>query len=167
MGYPPLPSRRPKSHWKCYATPAFSGVPNAKHGERIRMGEWAIHPCLLGGPKEGKSAMQPLHSRGSPTPSAWRKSEVAIHPCLLGGPKEGGSHGGATTTGPDATYPPAICQNSGGGGGGGRVWGGSGRGSGGGPGRGSGGGLKPGVGGGPAGGRGGGSGRGSGGRWMG
>ena len=25
-------------------------------------------------------------------------------------------HGGATTTGPDATYPPAICQNSGGGG---------------------------------------------------
>ena len=28
-------------------------------------------------------------------------------------------HGGATTTGPDATYPPAICQNSGGGGGGG------------------------------------------------
>ena len=39
-------------------------------------------------------------------------------------------HGGATTTGPDATYPPAICQNSGGGGGGGGggvlpgVWGG-------------------------------------------
>ena len=27
------------------------------------------------------------------------------------------THGGATTTGPDATYPPAICQNSGGGGG--------------------------------------------------
>ena len=27
-------------------------------------------------------------------------------------------HGGATTTGPDATHPPAICQNSGGGGGG-------------------------------------------------
>ena len=26
-------------------------------------------------------------------------------------------HRGATTTGPDATYPPAICQNSGGGGG--------------------------------------------------
>ena len=28
-------------------------------------------------------------------------------------------HGGATTTGPDATRPPAICQNSGRGGGGG------------------------------------------------
>ena len=39
-------------------------------------------------------------------------------------------HGGATTTGPDATYPPAICQNSGGGGvGGGGPAGGRGRGS--------------------------------------
>ena len=37
------------------------------------------------------------------------------------------THGGATTTGPDATYPPAICQNSGGGaelGGGGPAGGG-------------------------------------------
>ena len=45
------------------------------------------------------------------------------------------SHGGATTTGPDATPPPAICQN---------LWGG-----GGGSSRGSGGGVfLPGVGGG-------------------
>ena len=42
---------------------------------------------------------------------------------------------GATTTGPDATHPPAICQNSGGG----HLGGGSSRGSGG---------VKPGVGGG-------------------
>ena len=46
------------------------------------------------------------------------------HRCgLLGGclcsTRPGVPHGGATTTGPDATYPPAICQNSGGGGGGG------------------------------------------------
>ena len=69
----------------------------------------------------------------------------------------GGYHGGATTTGPDATYPPAICQNSGGGGGGGgggQSWGGSGRGTGGGPAGGRGGGQAggrgglPGVGGG-------------------
>ena len=33
-------------------------------------------------------------------------------------------HGGVTTTGPDATHPPAICQNSGGGGGRGWIWGG-------------------------------------------
>ena len=52
-------------------------------------------------------------------------------------PNEWETHGGATTTGPDATYPPAICQNSGGGGGGGGgVW------------PGVGGGVKPGVGGG-------------------
>ena len=60
-------------------------------------------------------------------------------------------HGGATTTGPDATYPPAICQNSGGGGGGGRVGGGpaGGRGgpAGGGSGWGSGGGPTGGLGG--------------------
>ena len=73
--------------------------------------------------------------------------------------------GGATITGPDATYPPAICQNSGGGGavGGGGVQpgvGGSSRGS-------RGGGSSRGSGGSPAGGLGGGSGRGSGGRRMG
>ena len=63
------------------------------------------------------------------------------------------AHGGATTTGPDATHPPAICQNSGGGvGGGGGSWGGgSSRGSGGG---------------GQAGGRGGGVGQGSGGSFF-
>ena len=27
-----LPSRGPKRQWKCYATPAFSGVPNAMQG---------------------------------------------------------------------------------------------------------------------------------------
>ena len=56
----------------------------------------------------------------------------------------GSSHGGATKTGPDATYPPAICQNSGGGAELGGVW----PGVGGGSGRGLGGGGKPGVGGG-------------------
>ena len=64
-------------------------------------------------------------------------------------------HGGATTTGPDATHPPTIFQNLGGGrgswGGGGflpGVGGGSGRGSGGGgSGKGSGGGLAGGHGG--------------------
>ena len=39
-------------------------------------------------------------------------------------PKVKNYHGGATTSGPDATHPPAICQNSGGGGGAeGAVWG--------------------------------------------
>ena len=68
---------------------------------------------------------------------------------MLGRPSMSGAawgHGGATTTGPDATYPPAICQNSRGGGG--QSWGGSGRGSGGGVPAGGRGGVKPGSGGG-------------------
>ena len=39
----PLPSRGPKRGRKCYATPAFSGVP--KQGDKVK-----------GGPKEGGSA---------------------------------------------------------------------------------------------------------------
>ena len=91
---------------KCYVTPAFSGVGAKNRGgyltpaflgaqrraevlhhpcilggpRRQAQGEnqrWLPHTCLLGGPKEGGSATAPLHSRGSPTPSAGRKSEVA------------------------------------------------------------------------------------------
>ena len=38
------------------------GSPN-KGGQNQK---WLLHPCLLGGPKEGGTAMSP-HSRGSPT----------------------------------------------------------------------------------------------------
>ena len=34
----PLPSRGPKRGQKCYVTPTFSEVPNAKRGEKIRSG---------------------------------------------------------------------------------------------------------------------------------
>ena len=75
----------------------------AQHRVRGENQKWLPHPCLLGGPEEGGSAASPLHSRGSPTPSAVRKSEVATsplafsraqkreevlrHPCILGGPQ--------------------------------------------------------------------------------
>ena len=106
-----LPSRGPKRGQDCSVTPAFSGIPNAKRGEQKKSvvvpnkGEqnqkWLPHPCLLGGPKEGGNARSPLHSRGSPTPSAgskksrmvpnkWEQNQKWLpHPCLLGGPKEG------------------------------------------------------------------------------
>ena len=45
-----LPSRGPKRGWNCYATHAFLGIPNTKHGEKIRSG------FRLEGPKEGGSA---------------------------------------------------------------------------------------------------------------
>ena len=62
---------------KCYITLAFSGIP--KIGEQNQ--KWPPHPYLLGGPKEGRSATRPLHSRGSLTEGDGNKS----------GPQKGGS----------------------------------------------------------------------------
>ena len=108
----PIPSRGPKRGRKCYATPTFSGYPNAKHGEqknglwsqtKQKNQIWLPHPGLLGGPKKGGNATSALHSRGSPTPTSGRKKSVVVpnkgeqnqkgmpHPCLLGGPQEGGN----------------------------------------------------------------------------
>ena len=58
-----LPSHGPKRGRKCYITPAFPGIPNV--GKQNL--KWLPHPCVLGGPKEGRNATSPLHSRGSPT----------------------------------------------------------------------------------------------------
>ena len=68
-GYLPPTFSGPKRGRKCYATPAFSGIPIK--GEQNH--KWLPHPCLLKGPKEGGNATSPLHSRGSPTPSAGSK----------------------------------------------------------------------------------------------
>ena len=58
-----VPSRGPKQGQNSYVTPAFSAVPNAKRGEKIRSGylhpafSWAKtraellrNPCILRGP---------------------------------------------------------------------------------------------------------------------
>ena len=66
--------------------PYILGGPQTK-GDKIRSGCLTPHPCLLGGPKERGNATSPLHSRGSPTPNAGRKSEGATSPCLLGAQK--------------------------------------------------------------------------------
>ena len=89
-----------------YITPAFSGA--HKWAELLRkpciLGspqcqaweenmKWLPHPCLLGGPEEGRiegrRAMSPQHSRGSPTPSEGENEKWLPHPCLLRAPKEG------------------------------------------------------------------------------
>ena len=91
----PLPSQGLTRGRKCYVTSALLGVPNK--GEQSQ--EWLPHPCLLGGPKEGRNAMSPLHSRGSPTPStgsetrsgyltfafsrALKSGKMLRHPCNL------------------------------------------------------------------------------------
>ena len=81
-----MPSRGPKRGRKCCVTPAFSGVQSQAWGENHK---WLPQPCLLGSPKEGGSATSPKHSRGSPTPSAGRKSEVATATLPSQGPKRG------------------------------------------------------------------------------
>ena len=96
MATSPLPSRGLKRGRKCYITPAFLGIPNI--GDKNK--KWLPHPCLLGGPKEGRNATSPLHSPGSPTPSVaskirsgpqhrGTKSEVAASPLPSRGPKRG------------------------------------------------------------------------------
>ena len=105
-------------------------------------------PHVMGEPLTSAPLGRPLNFAGGlREPAALASLPAPVQKWLrTAPPNQGPMHGGATTTGPDATYPPAICQNSGGGGGGG---GGSGRGSGGGSGRESGGGPAGGRGGGP------------------
>ena len=70
-------------------TPAFSGIPNTKRGEKIgsdyltlafagaeKRAELLRNPCILGGPER----------------HGWGENQKWLHhPCLLGGPKEGGN----------------------------------------------------------------------------
>ena len=64
MATSPLHSRGPTSGRKCYITPAFSGIPKYRGGDRIRSGylapafsgahKWAEmvhHPRILGDPQ--------------------------------------------------------------------------------------------------------------------
>ena len=66
----PQPSREPKRGRKCYVTLAFSGVPNVKHGEKIRSG------CLTPAPRGPE-----------------RGRNCYVTPAFLGVPKKGDKHG--------------------------------------------------------------------------
>ena len=71
-------SWHPKRGQKCYVNPLSSGVPIAKRGGQNE--RWPSHPCLHGGPKEGRSTMSPPHSRVSPMPARRVKSELVASP---------------------------------------------------------------------------------------
>ena len=106
----PLPSRRPKRGRKCYINTPFSGIPNKEDQNPT----WLSHPCLLRGPKEGGNAMSPLHSRGSPRPSAaskiksgcltpafsraQKRAEILHRPCILGDPRQRGTKSEVTAS---------------------------------------------------------------------
>ena len=83
----PLPSQKPKRGRKCYATPAFSGIPNAKRGEKIGSG---CHTLPYQGPKRGWKCYVTLAFSGIPNKGE-QKQKWMPHPCLLGDPKEGGN----------------------------------------------------------------------------
>ena len=60
LGDPRCPAKGETEKWPTcgesgYITPAFSGIPNAQHGEKIRNGpqvaQWQQHACLLGDPQ--------------------------------------------------------------------------------------------------------------------
>ena len=73
-----LRSRGPKRGRKCYVTPAFSEVPNAKREEKFRSG------CLFGCPKGNRYATAAF----SAVPNAKRGEKIRSG-FILGGPKEG------------------------------------------------------------------------------
>ena len=69
----PLPSRGPKRGQKCYITPAFSGVPNAKRGEQNqkwsptkgkKIGSGCLTPTFLGAEKRAEMLHFPFNLRG-------------------------------------------------------------------------------------------------------
>ena len=81
-----FPSSGPRRGRNSYVTLALSGVPNAKRGEKIRIGyltlafsgvqkkaELLSNPYLLGGPQR--------HAQGEN-----EKAELLRNPCILGGP---------------------------------------------------------------------------------
>ena len=112
------PSRRPKRGRKCYVTPAFLGVPNAKRGDQIQ--KWLPHPCLLGSPKKSENVPWPLHSPGSPTPSAGTKirsghltpafsapqcrGEMLRHHCILRVPQRQAGGSGIRSGSPTPSF---------------------------------------------------------------
>ena len=85
MDTSPLPSWGPTRGRKCYATPAFSGVPNTKCGEKIRSGYLTLAFSRGSNAKRGekiRSGCLTLAFSG-----AQKRAEVVRNPCILGGPQ--------------------------------------------------------------------------------
>ena len=93
QNWPPAPAPAPAPAFSgaqknagLQRNPYFSGVPNAKRGEKIRIGY--LTPAFSGAQKRADLLCNPC-ILGSPTPSAGRKSELAASSLLSQGPKRG------------------------------------------------------------------------------
>ena len=87
MAASPLPSRGPKTGRKCYVIPAFSGVPNAKRGEKIRSG--CLTPTFSRAQSGAEVLRNPCILRGPQHQERGENQKWLPHPYLLGGPKTG------------------------------------------------------------------------------
>ena len=102
-----MPSRGPKTRRSCYATPAFSRVPDAKRGDKITSGSLALAfsgvpnkgheirrgyltPPLSGGQKRVELLRKPRILGGPQRQTRGQNQKWLPHPCLIGAPKEGG-----------------------------------------------------------------------------
>ena len=82
-----LPSRAPKRGRNCNVTPAFSGVPNAKRGEKIRIG--CPNPAFSGAQTRAELLRNPCILEGPQRQARGENHKWLPHPHLLGGPKRG------------------------------------------------------------------------------
>ena len=82
MAASPLPYWGPIRGQNCYVTPAFLGVPNAKHGEKFRSG--CLTAAFSGAQKSAGLLRNPC-ILGGPQRQAWGDNQKwPPHPCLLG-----------------------------------------------------------------------------------
>ena len=89
MAASPLPSWGPRSGRKCYVTPAFSVVPNAKRREKFRSGY--LTPAFSGAHKRAEVRHKPCILRGPQRQARVDIQKWLPDPYLLGGLEEGGS----------------------------------------------------------------------------
>ena len=101
MAASPPPYREPKRQRKCYVTPTFSGIPNAKPGEqnqklvpnkgnKIRSG--CLTLAFSGAQKRAKMPHHPAFS-GIPNAKRGEKNQKRLaHPYILGGPQTRGQN---------------------------------------------------------------------------
>ena len=88
MATAPLPSWGPKRGQDCSVTLAFSGVPNAKHEEKITSDY--LTPTFFGAQK-GAALLCNRRILGDPQHQARGENQKWLpHPCLPGAPKGGG-----------------------------------------------------------------------------
>ena len=83
----PLPFRGPKRGQNCYVTPTFSGIPNAKRGDKIRSGY--LTPAFSGAQKRAELLRNPCVLGDPQRQPRGENQKWLPHPCLLGGPKKG------------------------------------------------------------------------------